>query len=406
MLTKGDLLEAFKQLTDCCYHIWNWKFDIDFNVIESDCPHEHLYKSLLLENGRKEAIEEHMSQGTLPIICSIPPMLSWVIVFEKNEDDISTIYMKGPFFNGYNDYKSYESILKSFQLTQDEHNVMLKSLKKLPMITSSTVMQIAIMLHYAVNSERLLVTEVAMYTSEVVGKKYRGKILVDQFQNTATSWDVEQELLDKIRRGDENIGEVMTRATTMLSGIYHGDKKSLEFFRQNIHLLITLVSRAAVEGGMPRKSSFSLCADYRRILNKCKSVGDMENLSNDMLIDYVKRVKRMKEYANCSKHIRLCCEYIDTHTEEKISLVYMAERVGYTEYHLSRKFRQEVGCSIIDYIQKSKIQHAKYLLLNTKNTIEEISSSLGFSSPSYFSGIFKKHIGESPSNYRNNHGII
>ena len=55
---------------------------------------------------------------------------------------------------------------------------------------------------------------------------------------------------------------------------------------------------------------------------------------------------------------------------------------------------------MLDYIQLAKIDEAKVLLLYTKKSISEISSYLAFSSQSYFSSIFKKHTGYTPSEYQ------
>ncbi|WP_440194733.1 hypothetical protein [Anaerocolumna jejuensis] len=58
MLGKEERLKAFLQLTNFCYNIWKWKYDIQFNVIESNCPHESLFDSLFLADGRRKTVEE------------------------------------------------------------------------------------------------------------------------------------------------------------------------------------------------------------------------------------------------------------------------------------------------------------------------------------------------------------
>ena len=78
----------------------------------------------------------------------------------------------------------------------------------------------------------------------------------------------------------------------------------------------------------------------------------------------------------------------------------------HTSYHLSRKFKQEMKCSIIDYIQLSKLERAKYLLANSQTTVDEISDSLGFGTRSYFTSVFKKHTGQTPSDYRREHSLV
>ncbi len=406
MLGKNEILDAFRQLTGSCYEIWNWKYDSRFNVIDSDCPNESLFNSLFFANGRHEAIEEYMSENTLPIVFTSSTMLSWIVAFEPSSVGINAFYVKGPFFSGYNDPESYSDIINAIELTSESENIMLRSLKKLPMLTSSSIMQFAIMLHYCLTGKSISVDEVSSISPVIKTKKSTVKVMIDQFEGEKGYWNIEQELLNSVRNGDLNVVKVVNRATPLMSGIFEGDKKSVGFYKQKIHVLLTLVSRAAAEGGMSRKLAYSLCADYRRMLNKCSSMSEVNALSNEILLDYVYRVRESKKVASCSSQIRACCEYINLHLDEKLSLEFLAKEVGYSEYHLSRKFNKEMGCSINDYIQNERLEKAKYLLTTTNTNIEEISMDLGFGSRSYFTSIFKKHTGETPSEYRKTKTVI
>ena len=62
--------------------------------------------------------------------------------------------------------------------------------------------------------------------------------------------------------------------------------------------------------------------------------------------------------------------------------------------------------SITDYIQQSKLERAKYLLANSQTTVDEISDSPGFGTRSYFTSVFKKHTGQTPSDYRKEHSLV
>ncbi len=406
MLSKEVLLEAFRQLTDCCYQIWNWKLDTEWNVVESDCPKEAWYKELFFADGRDEAVMEQMGKSPMPVVSTVSGIFSWIIAFERTGDTISGIHIKGPFFNGFNDQKSYPDIVKPLSLTQAEETAMASSLRTLPMLTSSSIMQLAVMLHYSLNNEKILISDIGIYNSETYNKRDPEKVLFDQFHGLGRYWDIEEEILHKVRSGELDYGEVIGRATVLMSGIYENDKKSIEFYKQNIHNLLTLVSRAATQGGLSRKTSMSICADYRRKLNKCPSMSAMVALSNEALEDFTLRVHTMKRSMACSSQIRICCEYIDSHPEDKLTLELLAKKAGYTEHHLSRKFGQEMNCSITDYINKSKIERAKFMLLNTNLSVQGISEKLGFDSRSYFTYTFRRFTGETPSDYRKENQLI
>lgn len=409
MTEKFEMLDAFRQLTGCCYNIWNWKYDNRFNVIESDCPHESLFNCIFLACNRRAAIEEHMAKSELPLVYTTSTLLTWIVAFEPSPEGIKAIYVKGPFFSGYNDRMSYSDIANEAGLTQDTEEIIVNCFKTLPELTSSSILQFALMLHYCLTGKDISVKDVTSLSSTIQKKqKKKGtvKIWIDQFEGESGYWNIEQELLNGVRTGDLDVVKVVNKATPMMSGIFEGDKKSIEFYKQKIHILLTLVSRAAVEGGMSRKRSYSLCADYRRILDKCSSLSEVTALSRELLLEYVHCVRESKKVASCSSQIRACCEYIDQHLGEELVLDFVAKEIGYSEYYLSRKFKKEMGCSFIDYIQNARLERAKYLLTTTTNSIEEISMQLGFGSRSYFTYIFRKNTGKTPSDYRKTKAVI
>lgn len=101
-----------------------------------------------------------------------------------------------------------------------------------------------------------------------------------------------------------------------------------------------------------------------------------------------------------SLEVRACMDYVDTHILEKISLTSMAQEVGYSDHYISRKFKSETGESLVDYNNRQKVQLAKIILKDTKLSVTETSDRLAFSSPSYFSSVFKKQAGVSPAEYQ------
>ncbi|MCM1119770.1 MAG: hypothetical protein NC543_10490 [bacterium] len=60
-------------------------------------------------------------------------------------------------------------------------------------------------------------------------------------------------------------------------------------------VLLTLVSRTAVDGGLPQKISFSLCTEYRKKAEQCANIGELLTLNHDMVMDYVERVYKIQQ---------------------------------------------------------------------------------------------------------------
>ena len=86
---------------------------------------------------------------------------------------------------------------------------------------------------------------------------------------------------------------------------------------------------------------------------------------------------------------------------EKFSLDVISKNVSYSKSYLCRHFKKITGITIINFFYSLKIEEAKKLLLNGEHSIEETSDLLNFDSIQYFSKVFKRYSGLSPSNWRN-----
>jgi AraC-like DNA-binding protein len=72
-----------------------------------------------------------------------------------------------------------------------------------------------------------------------------------------------------------------------------------------------------------------------------------------------------------------------------------------SKYHFVREFEKIVGFPPIEYRNNIRLQHAADLLSEERLTVSQISSLVGYSSPSYFSSAFKQKYRLSPKQYRN-----
>lgn len=78
----------------------------------------------------------------------------------------------------------------------------------------------------------------------------------------------------------------------------------------------------------------------------------------------------------------------------------IAERFFISKYHLCRVFKRTMQVTIVDYINQVKLRNARRLLEISDAGIGEVAEQCGYHSVAYFSSIFKKIMGESPTEYR------
>ena len=99
--------------------------------------------------------------------------------------------------------------------------------------------------------------------------------------------------------------------------------------------------------------------------------------------------------------VRHAREYIHSHYDKKLFLEDVAQIVYMNPAYLSRLFKQEVGVSFTDYLRKVRIDASKKLLLDGYYNISEIAERTGFGSVKYFSFLFRRETGRTPTEYRN-----
>lgn len=99
-------------------------------------------------------------------------------------------------------------------------------------------------------------------------------------------------------------------------------------------------------------------------------------------------------------------EYIDENYNKNISLTSISKKFTISSSYLSTLFNTYIGKNFIDYITNIRLQKAKEYLKNSDLRINEISKEVGFRDPYYFSTVFKKNIGISPSEYRSNLSML
>ena len=94
--------------------------------------------------------------------------------------------------------------------------------------------------------------------------------------------------------------------------------------------------------------------------------------------------------------------FLDDTYQEKITLDGLADRFFINKFYLTRVFKEQFGVSINTYLLQIRITHAKQLLRFTDKTIETIGMESGIGPLNYFSRIFKRVEGITPSEYRQN----
>lgn len=98
--------------------------------------------------------------------------------------------------------------------------------------------------------------------------------------------------------------------------------------------------------------------------------------------------------------IKRAKEYIQNHYTEELSLGRVAKSVHASSFYFCKMFKKATGLNFTDYVSRVRIEKARNLLLNPNLRISEIAFEIGFQSLTHFNRVFKRIVGQSPTQYR------
>nr|WP_304219780.1 AraC family transcriptional regulator [Fredinandcohnia onubensis] len=124
---------------------------------------------------------------------------------------------------------------------------------------------------------------------------------------------------------------------------------------------------------------------------------------HELLLMIIQDFRSQKITGNSTMAIDTTIDYIVNHYHEHMNLSDLAKMAGLSTSHYARLFKEYVGYSPIDYLTHVRIDRAKELLAISDFRIKEISQSVGYQDELYFSRIFKRIVGVSPTQFSDNH---
>lgn len=162
----------------------------------------------------------------------------------------------------------------------------------------------------------------------------------------------------------------------------------------------TLCTRAAIRGGLPQETAYSMSDAYCQQMERMFSANDIDVFSYKMAQEFCKRVQDLRQIKRYSPVVQQCVDYIDNHLHEPLHLQDLATACNLCKRSVSVRFKAETGQTVADYIAAQRLREAKYLLSHTDHSLAEISACLQYNSQSYFTQCFRKAYGMTPQRYR------
>ena len=144
---------------------------------------------------------------------------------------------------------------------------------------------------------------------------------------------------------------------------------------------------------------FTARGKYLEELIEIQTFQELQNWFEGKIIRVCKNI-HMKKVENHSDVIKRAKQYIKLNYAKEIDLDEVSKYLQISPYYFSKLFKKKTGKNFIEYLTQVRMEHAKTLLTNSSKSMKEICMEIGYCDANYFSRIFKKNVGVSPTEYK------
>ncbi len=203
----------------------------------------------------------------------------------------------------------------------------------------------------------------------------------------------ESEVISAIEKGDS---QKSISIITDLIGRYGNTSQQTSLKNKLIEIMV-FAHRIAMENIID-EDSYIDNSSYINDIMKCDTCREMEQICIEKISYITERINRLKK-KNISSVVNKANDIIDKRYADKLTLFDISKELGMSPQYFSKLYKEEMNINFIDKLTDVRINNAKKLFESGDYSVKEVCYMSGYSDPNYFSRLFKKHEGVSPSTY-------
>ena len=299
------------------------------------------------------------------------------------------------------DYADYE-LSFVLHLPPDRVGPVMDAVHELPHVEASRVTAMAEILFMAVafmnnvsQSSRLLeLQEVNAQQGQISSYIHE---LKQSGPSTPYPFRTERALLQAMGRGNADVAQQLLNE--LLGHVLFSSGGDAFRIRCRMGELLALMSRIAAENGVNPESVFAITNEYYQGFH---GQDDIETLCARLS----KAMRQFMEIMFSDRGVRhldaihRAVQHIQAHYGEKLTLESIAHTVSISPSYLSRTFKKEAGISLMQFLNRVRIEKSKALLANSSTPLAQIAQQCGFEDQSYYTKVFKSVCGTTPLQFR------
>lgn len=396
-----ERLELFSGMIGSTAPLYHWYFDSAGQLLSTDFPKDDGQSGLLQYLGIYNLLQQEIAAGSrVPTYIGNGMGVQFLAGFCYDGPQLRLACLFGPVFTGSGSAMQIHKRLESLHLLPERLQELDTLLEQAAIVAPPILRHDAVMLHYVLTGEHITPLDISTVSTEVSKQPQKNSDAF--FSEHRGVWSSEQELLRMVRTGNMDYRRALARSMTLSAGVRMKQGSDLRKMKNSLLVLVAIVCRAAIDGGLSPAVAYSLNDYYADRIELCSTMPDIRQLSTTILDDYVGRVRKVRTHAGLSTSIIDACDYIALNLTSPLDVRTLAKRAGYSEYYFSAKFKRELGMNLTDYVNEKRMEYAAELLLDSSYSISDIQNMLCFSSRSRFYELFKAYSGLTPAQYRAN----
>ncbi|WP_010281411.1 helix-turn-helix domain-containing protein [Bacillus timonensis] len=304
----------------------------------------------------------------------------------------------GPYYEMAPDFYK---LTREHQLSHNQSEALRDVAKKIPIVTGEKTNSFASVLqHFRRLMENDATTQIIVSNAKNQDLKNTNNTDAEEVELVQLRYEIEKNFLRAVENGDKKQAlQLISSNNPLFSFAERFPNQPIRRVKNNLIVMNTLLRTAARNSKVPSIMVHRISEGYAFKIEQASKLGKLYQIEDQMIGEYCDLVQSntLKQF---SIMIQKVIEHITNYYDQPLRIETLAEKVETHASHLSRKFKEETGYTITSYQQMLRINQAKYLLKSEKLSIEEISWLVGYDDPSYFTRVFKKESGMTPTQYR------
>lgn len=307
------------------------------------------------------------------------------------------------------DKKKLDNLIFLLNVKAEEQEEYIGKLNASPTFSAERMGWFLSFIATSLNAVPLFIEEVAVQTNwdkqsdDIATDSVNNELLIAEEEKAQDviyeTYQHEKMMVFYIKNGQpETLETVLSAFPKMKAGLMAED--TLRQYKDMGICCATIASRASIEGGLNIHTAFYLSDLYIQKIEMLHDSSSIQQLINQLIIDFAKRTKQAKYNCNNSKLFLKCAHYVSENLFNNIKIQDMANEFQISRSYLCHQFHKKAEVTLTQYILYEKVIESQRLLQFTNKSISDIALHLAFSSQSHFQTVFKKFTGITPNKYR------